>query len=65
MGATKWLRIASEKGNAYAQYNLGLCYYYGTGVRKSIRDTRELMKLSHKNGCKEAKVFWDNHQLGK
>ncbi|MGI9443224.1 MAG: tetratricopeptide repeat protein [Rubripirellula sp.] len=28
----KWFRMAAEKGNANAQYNLGLSYFAGDGV---------------------------------
>ena len=30
-----WYRQAAEQGNAYAQNNLGVCYYNGEGVEQS------------------------------
>jgi len=30
--AVKWYRRAAKQGHAGAQYNLGMCYYYGGGV---------------------------------
>jgi TPR repeat protein len=30
--AVQWYGKAAEQGNAFAQYNLGACYYYGTGA---------------------------------
>ena len=32
--AVKWYRRAANKGNAEAQNDLGLCYYYGEGVEE-------------------------------
>lgn len=32
--AVYWFTKAAEQGSAIAQYNLGMCYYYGHGVKK-------------------------------
>lgn len=40
--AVKWFTKAAEQENAKAQYNLGICYYYGYGVQ--YRDRREAVK---------------------
>ena len=34
--AVKWFQRAAEQGYAQAQYNLGFCYEYGTGVVKNL-----------------------------
>ncbi|MDR3181394.1 MAG: sel1 repeat family protein, partial [Planctomycetaceae bacterium] len=34
--AAKWYRHGAERGNASAQYNLGLCYFEGKGVPKDL-----------------------------
>ena len=31
----KWYRLAAEQGVAEAQFNLGVCYYFGEGVAKN------------------------------
>lgn len=31
--AVYWFKKSAEQGNAKAQYNLGLAYYYGKGVK--------------------------------
>ena len=33
--AVKWYRMAAERGDADAQYNLAACYDNGEGVRKN------------------------------
>ena len=40
--AVKWFTKAAEQENAKAEYNLGICYYYGYGVQ--YRDRREAVK---------------------
>ena len=40
--AVKWFTKAAEQENAKAQYNLGICYYYGYGVQ--YRDRGEAVK---------------------
>ena len=32
--AVKWYRKSADQGDAFAQHNLGLCYYNGEGVPK-------------------------------
>jgi|GEM_PF-2157770 hypothetical protein len=48
-----WLPLA-EKGNASAQYNLGIAYYYGNGVLKDIGAAVTWYEKSAKQGCAEA-----------
>lgn len=31
--ALGWYMSSANQGNADAQYNVGLCYYYGNGVK--------------------------------
>jgi TPR repeat protein len=37
--AILWFLKAAEQGDALAQYNLGICYYYGKGVPKQDKNT--------------------------
>jgi TPR repeat protein len=39
--AANWYLLAAQRGNAYAQANLGLCQLYGTGVRKDREKARQ------------------------
>lgn len=36
--AVKWFRSAAEQNEAKAQYDLGICYYTGTGVRENYAE---------------------------
>src|SRR5688572_9180586 len=39
--AYNWYLLSAQRGNAFAQANLGLCYLYGTGVRKDRAKAKE------------------------
>ena len=43
--AVKWWQKAAEQGYAEAQYNMGICYYSGTGI---TRDYTEAVKWYRK-----------------
>lgn len=36
---TKELEVLAEQGDAEAQFNLGLCYYNGTGIEQDYKKT--------------------------
>ncbi len=52
--ALKWLKKSAEQGYNYAQYNLGLCYFYGKGVAVDFNESLKWYKLAEKNGHKMA-----------
>ena len=38
--ALGWYMSSANQGNADAQYNVGLCYYYGNGVKQDYKETK-------------------------
>ncbi len=57
--ALKLIRPLAEKGNAKAQYNLGLMYYEGDGVRADLNETFKWYTLAANQGNANAQ-----HGLG-
>ena len=55
--AVCWYLEAAESGNAIAQYNLGPCYFGGTGVEQDLDFARDWLERSAKNGNKKAAHF--------
>lgn len=51
----KWFRMATEKGNANAQYNLGLSYLAGDGVPKDESEAFSWFFLADLNGSDDSK----------
>jgi TPR repeat protein len=49
-----WYTKAVELGHPAAQYDLGICYYYGQGVAPNREKTIELWKLSAAQGFEDA-----------
>ena len=62
--AVEWYRKSAENGNAFAQYNLGLCYEYGTGVTLSKATAAEWYRKAADQGDADAQyklgVFYEN-----
>ena len=52
--AVNWFRKAAEQGLATAQYDLGCCYYNGTGVPRSYREATEWFRKAAEQGHVEA-----------
>lgn len=52
--AAKWLRSASEKGIAAAQYKLGIMYSIGQGVPEDMEYAYAWLSVSGKQGHKNA-----------
>jgi TPR repeat protein len=50
-----WYRRAAQQGLLRAQFNLGLCHLYGTGVRKNQRVARLWLRRAASAGHKNAK----------
>ena len=62
--AVEWYRKSAENGNAFAQYNLGLCYEYGTGVTLSKATAAKWYRKAADQGDADAQyklgVFYEN-----
>ena len=52
--AYKWYKKASDLGNEEASYNLGICYYYGSGTKKDEKKALELFETAIEKGLYEA-----------
>ena len=52
--AVKWYRKAAEQGDAQAQRNLGLCYYYGEGVAKDFGEAVKWLRRGAGQGDAQA-----------
>jgi TPR repeat protein len=52
--AVRWYRKSAEDGYAIAQYNLGLLYQYGWGVRKNRKKAEKWFQKSADQGLPEA-----------
>ena len=52
--AVKWWRKAAEQGNAYAQYNLGNCYYHGQGVPQDYAEAVKWYRKAVEQGNADA-----------
>jgi TPR repeat protein len=50
----KWFRKAAEQGHAPAQYNLGVCYYYGNGVPQNYREAVRWIRKAAEQGHADA-----------
>ena len=48
--AFRCFRQAAETGDAYAQYNLGLCYHKGEGVEKNLREAKKWYRKAADQG---------------
>src|ERR1035437_6349585 len=55
----KWYSTAAEKGNPFAEYSLGNCYYLGRGVTKDMSIALKWWHLAAKHGSADAQ-----HNLG-
>ena len=60
------LKQESKKGNAQAQFNLGVMYYDGQGVKQDYKKAREFFQKSANQGFAEAQfnlgIMYDNGQ---
>jgi hypothetical protein len=46
----KWLKMAASEGHAESQYNLGLAYYHGKGVKKDLAVAADWYRGAGLNG---------------
>lgn len=52
--AIKVFEVAAKKGDACAQFQLGMMYYYGHGSKKDDKKAREWLTKSAKGGFDKA-----------
>lgn len=62
----KWLNLAAERGNTYAEYVLGCCYMEGDGVSLSFDKAIEYFQKASDNGERDAqyklaKCLYERH----
>jgi len=53
----KWYSLAADQSEESAQFNLGLAYLYGRGVRENTTKGRELIRLAAQAGQPDAQKF--------
>ena len=51
----KWFTKAAEQGDVSAQYDLGVCYYLGSGVKKDVIEASKWYKKAADQGHAGAK----------
>jgi hypothetical protein len=54
--AERWWRLAAEQGDAVAQYNLGVMYYYGAGVERDRAEAARWYRLAAEQGDVDART---------
>ena len=59
--AVYWYRKSAELGYAKAQYNLGMCYYYGQGVSKDISKALKWWRRAAEQGLVDAQYNLATH----
>jgi len=53
--AVKWYRMAADRGDAYGEYNLGVCYEVGIGVPSDLKKAKYWFTKAALKGDKLAK----------
>ncbi len=48
--AVKWYRKAAERGDADAQFNLGVCYSKGESVKQDRAEAAKWLRMAAKQG---------------
>jgi len=61
--AREWYDKATAQGNADAQLELGLLYYYGRGLGKDYARSKELFQAAASQGVAEAQMLLAMHYL--
>ncbi|PKB99747.1 HCP-like protein, partial [Rhizophagus irregularis] len=57
VSAFEWYKRASEMDNVNGHFELGYCYNYGCGIKKSLEKAIKLYKLSSYEGLNIATYF--------
>jgi hypothetical protein len=52
--ATKWWRMAATAGDKTAQWNIGVCYYYGRGVDRDVAQAKVWFRKAAAQGSSGA-----------
>ncbi len=60
----KWYRKAAEQGFADAQYNLGLAYLHGQGVKKDDQEAADWFRKAAEQGQSRAQTHLDSPRKG-
>jgi uncharacterized protein len=55
--ALTWFEKAATAGNDKAQYYLGVCYYYGKGVKKDLVAAKDWFTKAADKGYVKAKSY--------
>lgn len=50
----RWYRKAANLGSAHAMYELGLCYYFGSGVDENLDEAIRFLELAVEGGYTDA-----------
>ena len=58
--AARWYRKSAEQGNAEAQFNLGVAYYYGIGVSRDYAEAARWFSRSAWQGNSDAQGWLGN-----
>jgi len=59
------LKTAIDKEGKIAQYNLGMLFITGSGVKKDLKKGAVLIKKAKESGFEKAKKAWKKHNLSK
>lgn len=55
--AVEWFRKAAEHGNFEAQYNLGIAYYHGFGIKKDLTQAVHWFEKAAQQGYADAQYI--------
>ena len=55
--AVKWFRKAAEQGNLEGQFNLGIAYYHGFGVKKDLTEAVTWFRKAAEQGYGDAQYI--------
>lgn len=55
--AAKWASLAAKAGDETGQLILGLCYYYGNGVAKDVKESMKWLQKPAQNGNPMAQII--------
>ena len=51
----KWYKLAADKGDAEAMFNIGVLYVNGNGVTRDYKEAMKWFELAANKGVAEAK----------
>jgi hypothetical protein len=59
----KYFKLSADKGNSFAQYDVGICYYHGKGVDHDPKEAFKYFNLSAKQRNKKTILFLRSKEL--